>query len=192
MKHIGRALLLMAIAGGIFYGCKKEEPSKTTDERLSRPYCNDPEAVNYNWDFPGTPDNSICFYPDEMFEGTYLVFDTTFDGEFVMDSSSARSFTATLVANTHSKMLLSGYVLTPTCTVNNLSITATRFYKATVDSTFLPPPDSMYLNGAIICNNDTLSGTISKKDKTNDTIMIDFTIAADSGLLYHRGKAIRQ
>ena len=35
--------------------CSKytDDPGET-DPRLSRKYCNDPEAVNYNRDFPGT------------------------------------------------------------------------------------------------------------------------------------------
>lgn len=191
--NIGRAILILAAGGVLAFGCtKQEEPGKTTDERLGRPYCNDPEAVNYNWDFPGTPNNSVCFYPDEMFKGSYRVFDTTYDADFNADTTSYKNFVISLDAVTRSKMTLSGYILNSACTLNGLSITATRFYRASVDSAFLPPPDSMYLNGTVVCGKDTLSGNLSKKNKDSDTIHINFMVAVDSGLLFHRGIAIRQ
>src|SRR5438132_180001 len=71
---VGISLLLAA--------CKKyvDEPGKS-DPRLSRKYCNDPEAVNFNRDFPGTADNSVCFFPSDAFKGTYTFTDSIYIGK---------------------------------------------------------------------------------------------------------------
>jgi hypothetical protein len=190
--NIRWALVIFMGFAAIIGSCKKEDPqTKTDDGRLIRSYCNDPQAINYNWDFPGTPDNSVCFYPDEMFKGTYKVFDTSFNADYIKDTTSYREFTITVNPVNKTKLLVSGYVLNNTCTLNNLGVTGNRFFKATVDSLFLPPPDSLFLNGMPVCDKDTISGYLSRT-QTNDTLIINFMITMDTGLVFHKGRAIKQ
>src|SRR5262245_8926779 len=60
--------------------CEKwEDTPGKSDPRLERKYCNDPEAVNYNRDFPGTADNSVCYYPSDAFSGRYSFIDSIYD-----------------------------------------------------------------------------------------------------------------
>ncbi len=61
--------------------CKKyKDPDPIVDPDLqNRFYCNDIQAVNYNWGFPGTPDNSLCIFPATLLEGIYDVQDSLFD-----------------------------------------------------------------------------------------------------------------
>ncbi len=60
--------------------CRKySDPAPIEDERLDTNfYCNDPDAVNYNWDFPGTPDQGECIFPADAFEGSYTILDSSF------------------------------------------------------------------------------------------------------------------
>src|ERR1043165_6289024 len=77
MRYFSLIILSLALVMGFAFSCKKwQDPAPKEDPRLTRPYCNDPEAVNYNWDFPGKPDNSVCFYPSDLFAGTYTFWDT--------------------------------------------------------------------------------------------------------------------
>lgn len=189
-----RLVVLVCVASVFFMQCKKaDENTKTYDERLERRYCNDPLAINYNWDFPGTPDNSTCFFADEIFGGTYIVNDSIFDGSFNLDSAQVRSFPITISSIDKIHLSVSGFVLSPTCTLNNLKITADRFYRATIDSTFLPPPDSVYLGGFVVaCSGDTVSGVFTRYQADALRMHIDLTLVGDTGIYYHRGTATKQ
>src|ERR1043165_5567011 len=77
MRYFSLIILSLALVMGFAFSCKKwQDPAPKEDPRLTRHYCNDPSAVNYNWDFPGKPDNSVCFYPADLFAGTYMFYDT--------------------------------------------------------------------------------------------------------------------
>src|SRR5947208_3141374 len=92
-----RPIVLMAL-GVLFLisaSCKKytDQPGKS-DPRLARKYCNDPSAVNYNRDFPGTEDNSICYYPTDVFKGQYTFTDSIYSGASVLVSQMPLILTA--------------------------------------------------------------------------------------------------
>jgi len=58
-------------------GCTKwTDTQNASDPRLTQKYCNDPFAVNYNWGFPGIPDNSTCVFPSDVYVGTYVFHDS--------------------------------------------------------------------------------------------------------------------
>lgn len=185
-------IILTGLVLTVITACQKaEDGGKPTDERLSRPYCNDPEAINYNWNFPGTPDNSTCFYPDEIFNGTYKITDSTFDGTYKFDTASLREFTITISSEDRRHLKVSGYPLHPNCTLNNVALTADRYYRASIDSTFLPPPDSSLLGGLSVCGTDTISGYFTRIANT-DLLQLSLTIRGDTGTYYRKGTAHKQ
>jgi outer membrane protein assembly factor BamB len=150
----------------------------TTDPRLSRVYCNDPEAVNYNWNFPGTPDNTTCFYPTEVFNKAYTFNDSVYfsDGTFLF----TKSYTLHFYALDKEKLAIVGF-----CTSgDSLRLTADRFYHAQLDST----NDA----GQQLCRvQDTVSGTIIQNKVDSALLQINFTVLSDTGLTYHRGTAVK-
>ena len=78
----------------MFFSCKKyKDPSPITDPRIKNHYCNDPSAVNSNWDFPGIADNTVCIYPSDIFEGNFKLYDTTInDLDSVLKTDSLELF----------------------------------------------------------------------------------------------------
>jgi hypothetical protein len=168
-----------------FMSCSKPTKSKTDDDRLDRPYCNDPEAINYNWDFPGKPDNSKCFYPSGVFGGSYILNDTVLDEDFAVDTVYAeRPISIFGINGSHIHLGLLGLCSSG----DTIKVTADRFFKAMVDS-------SVASLGQFYCGSetDTLVGLFSKQ-KNNDTLLfIDFTIYSDSGkVFYHKSTAKKQ
>lgn len=181
-----RRLLVILIVAISLYSCKKWEDEKPAqDPRLTRPYCNDPEAVNYNWDFPGVPDNTRCFFPTEVFNGTYSFTDSLFSGDLEYDTFY--TYNISLIARSKSRFVISGF-----CPGGKeLAFTADRFYRASADSLMLP--DSSFISGQIGCRAiDTLSGMITKDPKEDNKLRINFTVLSDTGTTYHIGTAIKQ
>ncbi|PZF70844.1 hypothetical protein [Taibaiella soli] len=171
-------IIILAVTG--FLACKKySDPQGQSDPRLSRPYCNDPVAVNYNWDFPGTPNDSVCFYPSQVFSGTYSYQDSV----YLPDNSLAyvTPVTMHLWPLTRTNIRITGFCPNG----DSLNFTATRYYTAS--------NDTLLGLGVPICSNlDTLTGTLTKY-QTNDTFMlVDFTVVSDTGTTYHRGTAYKQ
>src|SRR4051812_10618768 len=87
MQRIPVILLLLAL----FMACKKDaDPSAPRPGALDTTfYCNDPDAVNYNWGFPGTPDNSKCYYPSDIYAGTYSFTDSVYNIDNSLDSAGS-------------------------------------------------------------------------------------------------------
>lgn len=52
-----------------FISCEKYEDKakKDIDDTLTNQYCNITDAINYNWGFPGEPNDSLCIFPVEPF-----------------------------------------------------------------------------------------------------------------------------
>lgn len=185
MRHILSGFIVLNL---LMMSCMKDANGVKTDARLDRPYCNDPQAVNYNWDFPGKPDNSICFFPTDVFRGTYTFYDSLYDVDFQRRDSSY--YDIHLYAIDKSKFVLTGLCNKGITTENDTVIfTADRFYKATADST--NTNDSVKLKGQVMkCKlSDTLSGFIMK-DKTDSGILrFNLTIFTPKGVMYHIGTA---
>ncbi|OJW79875.1 MAG: hypothetical protein BGO69_13640 [Bacteroidetes bacterium 46-16] len=165
-----------------FLSCKKSNTSTPdSDSRLDRPYCNDPEAVNYNWAFPGTPDNSICFYPTEVFSSAYAFNDSVYfkDGTFLYDTP----LTLHLYALDKTKLVMTGFC--GAGSTDTLWLTADRFYRAQLDTTIE--------NGQALCNiKDTVTGNIIQSMSDSSTLKVNFTVVSDSDNVYfHRGTALK-
>lgn len=176
-------ILTFAVLG--LFSCKKyTDPVSKVDPRLVQLYCNDPYAVNYNWNFPGTPDSTTCFYPTDVFQGTYELSDSVYfdsSGLFI----SANTFYITIRKHSKTKMAILGFCPWG----DSIRLTASANYSATLDTLV---GDSTTLNrGQMICGlPDTLSGSITK-DQLNDSIIyFSLHVSSDTGIATnHIGRA---
>lgn len=175
MRNIGIVLL-----GGLaFYSCKKwTDPPPTTDPRLNNPYCNDPIAVNYNWGFPGIPDNSICYYPTDIFRGNWLYTDSVYQqssGLFLY----TREETLRVYALSKTTLAIQGFC------ADSLKMTATG-YLANVDTIV---GDTLTNRGQLWCRlQDTVNGTVSYS-RIDSMLHVSLTVISDTGITNHIGKA---
>lgn len=156
---------------------KYKDPAAVSDPRLNNPYCNDPNAVNYNWGFPGKPDNTVCFYPTDLFHGVYELRDSvTFKktGFFI----SCDTFLITITRQSSTKMSVSGFCGSG----NSIIMTAGLLYNATVDT--LIGDTTTTMKGQALCSlADTVNGTFTK-DRLNDSfIYINLTVSSDTGVI---------
>src|SRR5579872_3418748 len=71
-------IFFLMLTEGVCSCSKYKDTKATADPRLTNPYCNDTNAVNYNWGFPGKPDSTVCFYPTDVFKGIYTFNDSIF------------------------------------------------------------------------------------------------------------------
>jgi len=183
---------MVIIAGslmGLVFSCAKyKDPKAVTDPRLTNPFCNDPTAVNYNWGFPGKPDQSVCFYPTDIFKGVYVYHDSVFlpppSGIFIHSDSLVLYIRK--LSNTRISIL--GFCSNG----DSLTLTASPLYVATIDTdkTLI---DSSVIWGQPFCGiGDTVSGTVTK-DRLNDSLMyFNFQVASDTGVVTtHIGSARR-
>lgn len=185
--------VLLALAA-----CDKWKDKPAQNLGLTNLYCNDPTAVNYNWNFPGKPDNTVCFYPADLFAGVDSFF---IDSIFQKDLSFTKrdSFLLTIVKLTNSSIMMSGY-----CDSNrnyNWTLTAARNYTASVD-TVLGGIGPAFCRGRDTLTGDTLTGLISRDNTmlydTHDTgsarvdtflLHFNFTVNSDTGITLHKGTA---
>lgn len=174
MRWIAFSLLLVLMGS-----CKKyQDPAPFTDPRLTNPYCNDPAALNYNWGFPGVPDNAICIYPSTIFSGNYTYYDSTYNEAGEVTGSD--SFLLTITAVDTSKVTIVGF-----CGTNTLQAKADKYYKLRIDSTFS--------QGQHLCStSDTITGSGSKKNISDSTIKLSFQLNESTGITHHAGLAIKQ
>ena len=173
----------------VFFSCKKwKDPAPTTDPRLTNPYCNDPAAVNYNWGFPGKPDNSVCFYAIDLFAGKYIFKDSMYLASGLYVGYDSLVLNISPVAQSHSKMTVTGLCGFSGSVV--ISMTAAS-YTATVDTVV---GDTTTLHrGQILCRiQDTLTGTLVKDRIDSTLITVSFQVANDTGIVMHTGRAIKQ
>lgn len=181
---------VIALSLSIFSSCSKA-PEEKTDPRLNeKRYCNDPDAVNYNVNFPGIPDNSICFFPTQLFKGTYLFIDSVRDKDYAF--RSVDSFLVTLVAKTNTKLAFVGFIKGTTDTLN---LTADKYYKAVIDSA--KGAYDVKLSGSLVKNGnavDTVSGYLQKYSNDSNKILVRFAVVSgkDSVVNFHYGTARKQ
>ena len=169
----------------IFFSCAKwHDPAPVNDPRLTNPYCNDPAAVNYNWGFPGKPDNSICFYPYSLFVGNYMYYDSMYQDTLFL---GADSFLISIAGTdtSHTRIFLNGFC------GHSILLTALPGYQATVDTlvgdTATSTSGQNYFCGAT----DTLNGVISRDRLDSPTVLhFSFSVTRDSsGITTHNGTA---
>jgi hypothetical protein len=181
------SLFLLAASVLVFSCSKYKDKAPTTDPRLTNPYCNDPEAVNYNVGFPGKPDNSVCIYAADQFKGTYIVKDST-----VVESTGllvgADSFLLYINPNngSKSKINVAGF-----CSTGSLGFTSGRTLTATGDTT-VGDTTTMH-QGQLFCRTqDTVTGTISLDPIDNKLLHISLQIVNDTGILLLVGDGRKQ
>ena len=173
--------------------CKKyEDKVGTAGDQLNNRYCNDPDAVNYNWGFPGKPDNTLCFYPTDSLIGTYLFRDTIFYSQ-EMRLARYDSFEVALELINRKRFRFRALNTGLFCAIDTVNFTADKFFKATADSTLIMPDSILVPGQALKCRKDTLSGYITTTSQNDKTIKINFAVVSDTGskLTYHIGTATK-
>ncbi len=187
MKYLG-FLFILFMALVLFFGaCQKwTDPPPKTDPRLDSPYCNDPAAVNYNWGFPGRPDDSVCYYPADMYKGTYVFKDSIYlsNNVFSYTYNNADTFLY-MYSLSKNKMGVVGFCPNG----DTLYFTVDRGLHATVDTGLNLGIGQMFCSIA-----DTASGTIALDitDSSNRRYIVNIIVASDTGTNFHRGFAIKQ
>lgn len=175
----GKFLLLCAASVVLLEACQKyEDQPGVYDPRLTRSYCNDPAAVNYDYDFPGTPDNSVCIYPADLFAGSYAFQDSVYvDGKLVKELPLLLH----VIGNGQAKFDISGF-----CPGGSaLHFTANRALFAYADTAVG--------NGQILCRvQDTVSGSITRTLADTARLRIFLNVVSDTGITTHQGTAYRQ
>ncbi len=180
-------LSLLFVTSGILYSCNKwKDPAPVEDPRLSNHYCNDPKAVNYNWGYPGIADNSVCYYPSDLFEGIYDFKDTAYDTESEL-YLAADSAVLTVTKLSETQMVVKGFCAGG----GELYVSATQRYLATVDTTV---GDSLTANpGQIFCRSqDTVIGTLIRDKVDSFLVYVDLVVRNDTGTTVRRGRAIKR
>ncbi|MEZ5047562.1 MAG: hypothetical protein R2831_11295 [Chitinophagaceae bacterium] len=171
---------LWVLAALLLFSCKKyKDPNPFTDPRIVSPYCNDPSAVNYNWDFPGKPDNSVCIYPTDVIQGAYFYHDTIYNstGDVIKRDSFTLNF---------SKIDTVHFTIQGFCTgTQSISARATRYLLFSIDS--------LLGNGQEYCGlDDTIMGKGKKYSiESSAPIKLEYQIQTDSGMVFHYGTAIK-
>ena len=192
MKKAASLIFYIVCLAGLSACEKWKDPNPDPDPRIAeRKYCNDPQAVNYNWDFPGVADSTVCIYPANLYEGTSSFTDSVYNmGEELDSAASLKVYTLQLIPVSKVKLQLAGF-----CPANVLLFTAERTtYRAVADTT-LKYDDTTFFYGQPLCRiEDTLTGSITKQryDSTGKTIYIEWMVVSDSGVNYHKGTAIKQ
>jgi len=174
MQRILLILLLFAAS------CKPyQDPEPISDDRINNPYCNDPSAINYNWGFPGLPDNSLCVYPTDVFTGNYTYFDTAYDAALNVLATNSYNLQISNVDTT--RLLINGF-----CSGITIKATANRFLDFVIDS--------IHGNGQVFCDPlDTIIGGGQKSDFYDSLyILFNYQIESDTGLATHKGRAVKQ
>lgn len=182
--------MLLVLPAVIFYACKKyqDPPTLPLDPRLTNHYCNDPRAVNYNWNFPGIADSTTCIFAVDSFKGTWIFYDTITQpsGDTVGTSVKQLLFTSTEdTVRTH--LAVTGWCSGTT----PFYLTANNYGRLDVD-TF---PGGAF--GQFLCDQtDTLNGyALKNSDSTAislNRMRVTFTINSQGGITYHNGTAFRQ
>ena len=160
--------------------CKPyKDPDPITDPRLQNSsYCNDPAAINYNWGFPGIPDNSLCIFPTDVFEGNYVWRDSVID-----ENGDVLAFDS--VFATVSKLDTTRLNINGRCGYD-LKLTADKFLGIVIDS--------IDGNGQKFCQaSDTIIGTGLKTGFSDTTTFsLNYIIISDTGSSIHKSIFIKQ
>ena len=183
MQKIFITAALVILLAGVIFSCNKYVSPKGYDPHLTNHYCNDPKAVNYNWGFPGVPDNTVCFYPSDVFAGKYKFYDSVYlQANYIFIHSDSVLITINKVNDSQ----IAVYGMCPNG--DSLLMTATPLFVAYVDTT---EGDSVTNWGQMYCQvKDTINGTISQ-NRIDSVLTINFQVASDTGVItIHNGSAI--
>lgn len=186
MKSLIPGIVLSFILA-LLPSCRKyKDPKGERDPRLdSTFYCNDPDAVNYNWGFPGTPDSTLCYYPADLYAGTYLFTDSVYNPDNSFDVDRSRTtYTLRFYRLSKNRFAVVGF-----CNGSDtVYFTAERVsLQANVDTLVAQL-------GQRLCRPlDTVYGNFTRNvtDTTGD-IVVNLTVRSDTSTNFHRGKALKQ
>ncbi len=173
-------ILLIFSFGFLFYSCQKwHDPKGYTDPRLTNPYCNDPLAVNYNWGFPGRPDDSVCYYPTDFYRGRFIYTDSI----YLSDNTYSYSKVDTLWFTALSKVDIEG---TGFCSfADSFHFLVDNTIKATLDTV-------VGGFGPSFCDpTDTVNGYITIDPIDSSLYHFNLTVNGTAGITYHLGSAIK-
>lgn len=175
-------LALGAIICMFAAACLKTDdpPPAKPNPNLKNHYCNDPNAINYNWGFPGIPDNSVCIYPVDSFVGQWALTDSVFHSDSTFNYLATRNLSFLSTEDTlHSHLKIMGF-----CS-NNLPLfaTADKYGHAAIDSM-----DSQNAGQFFCTSTDTVTGNFQFLFTTKDTMIVRLNIVgSDAG--FHKGIA---
>lgn len=187
MRYSFATLLLSVLLTAGIVSCKKwQDPVSQQNPQIANPYCNDPDAVNYNWGFPGKPDNTVCFYASDLFQGTYKLYDTVYDPKSDL-FLSADSMIITVSKIAKKKVSVAGMCIDG----QKITFSTQAAYLASSDTTV---GDSLTLHpGQFFCRTqDTVTGTLMRDKVDTSLIYISLTVVSDTGTTLHVGRARRK
>lgn len=168
----------------VWVSCIKPETQTSPNVDLTRRYCNNPYASNYNDSFPGIPDSTRCRYPADDFSGSWGMNDSIFktDSTFVEARNVDLNFIP-IDTEARNELNLNGW-----CSTGSIHVKANKYGRAVVVNK-LEYPDS----AQVVCGGDTLMGYFQFKLNTKDTMVILANETKASGLvLFHKAIAFRK
>lgn len=174
MKTIPLLILILLS----FSSCTKWKDKAAPDLGLTNKYCNLPSAINYNQNFPGIEDNSVCVFPSTPFVGRYVFQDSIYDQADVLTIGNTYDFQISVVDSFR-------FAIQNFCSSGSLLFKADRYYKATSDSVISPATQ-------LFCRNlDTLSGTLLYRG-ADSSLYFDWTVVSDTAINFHKGRAYKK
>ncbi|MFM6944660.1 MAG: hypothetical protein ACKOXV_05180 [Bacteroidota bacterium] len=164
-----------------FIACTKWTVTQSpSDPRLTQKYCNDPFAVNYNWGFPGLPDNSTCVYPADLYLGTYLFHDSIYSIANVLIDTNQ------VLLHIYKQKMDRVVILGFTTAVDSLFVSVLKNGNGSLDSLQNIP-------GQLLSNVlDTVNGTCFKYLSDTLRLKINWKLKTATGIYFHKGSAIKQ
>lgn len=170
-----------------FISCDRYEDKtlQDWDDQDNSYYCNQADAINYNWGFPGLINDSICIFPNEVFEGTWYLTDTIFNDTLGIEQIQERWVTIDWVADDtiSYKLKMMGF-----CEEDQpLYFDANRFMLANIVD------DLEDTNGQLYCDlTSSISGNIRKDNIDSDTLYLQMLQQTNTDLLFTiKGRAIK-
>ena len=164
-----------------FLACTKwTDTQSASDPRLTQKYCNDPFAVNYNWGFPGLPDNSTCVYPADLYLGTYLFHDSIYSIANVLIDTNQ------ILLHIYKQKMDKVAILGFATAADSLFVSVLKNGNGSLDSLQNIP-------GQLLSNTlDTLNGNCFKYLSDTLRLKINWKLKTDTGIYFHKGSAIKQ
>ena len=184
MKLLLYILGFVLVSYGLISCAKYKDPPHQKDPSTS-PYCNDPNAVNYNWGFPGIQDSSVCLYLVDLFKGKYVFIDSVTQvstGYYIFNQVD----TLHIYALSSTQLAVTGFCSNPFDTVKFQAYVSSA-YVATTDTIV---GDSLTNQGQVLCRLlDTINGTMTSFFSDTGVLQISFTVYSDTGATTHFGHA---
>jgi hypothetical protein len=180
LKSIGFSVVVMLCLSSFLACTKWADTQKPSDPRLTQKYCNDPFAVNYNWGFPGLPDNSTCIFPSDLYVGTYLFHDSIYSIANVLVDTN--QILLRIYKKNINKVAIWGFYNA----ADSLYVTVLKNGNGSIDSLQNMPGQN--LPSAL----DTINGSCFKYVFDTLRLKINWKINSDTGIYFHKGTAIKQ